>query len=335
MDLSTTYMGLKLKSPLVPSAAAPLSSDLGRIRELEDSGAAAIVMFSLFEEQITHEASELDHYLLRSTHSYAEAITYFPDLVSYNLGPEEYMEHLARAKQAVDIPIMGSLNGVSLGGWTEYAKKMEEAGADGIEVNLYFIPADPSLSAGEVEETYLEVLLDIKHNVRIPVAMKLHPFFSSLFEMAIRLEGAGADALVLFNRFYQPDLNLEELNVEPTLVLSSPHEMKLPLRWIAILHGRVGLSLAATTGIHDALSALKCVMVGADVTMLCSELLRNGPGRLAEIERDMKQWMEEHEYVSLEMMKGSMSQKACPEPAAFERANYMKTLRSYDGSRTI
>jgi len=335
MDLTTKYMGLELKNPLVPSAAAPLSSDLGTIRALEDAGASAIVMFSLFEEQINREAEELDHYLVRSTDSYAEAITYFPDLEHYNLGPDEYMEHIAITKEAVDIPVIGSLNGVSPGGWTDYAKKIEQAGADALEVNLYYIPAKPDVAAGDVERNYVDVLAEVKRSVTIPVAMKLHPFFSSMFDTAMKLDEAGADGLVLFNRFYQPDIDLEMLEVKPSIQLSSPVEIRLPLRWIAILYGNVDSSLAATSGIHDAASVLKCLMVGADVTMLCSELLRRGPSRLGQIEADIRNWMEEHEYDSIEMMKGSMSHRSCPEPAAFERANYMKTIQSFDRHQTV
>lgn len=335
MDLRTKYLGLELKSPLVPSAAAPLTRDLDRVRALEDAGASAIVMFSLFEEQITNEEAELDYFLTRSTHSYGEAITYFPNLEEYNLGPFEYLEHLAKVKESVDVPVIASLNGISLGGWTEYAVSMEQAGADALEVNLYFIPADPDITGVEVEANYIEVLTDIRSRVKIPIAMKLNPYFSSLFDMARKLEKAGAQGLVMFNRFYQPDIDLENLEVKPSLALSSPYESRLPLRWTAILHGRVGLDLAITTGIHNGESVIKALMAGADVTMLCSELLRKGPGRLGEIEREMLEWMEEHEYPSVEMMKGSMSQRACPEPAAYERANYMKTIQSYDKYPTV
>ena len=333
MDLSTTFMGIKLKSPLVPSAAGPLSKEIGMMRSLEDAGASAIVMYSLFEEQIRHEAAELDHYLDRSTYAHAEALTYFPDLGQYNLGPDEYLNHLSKAKEALDIPGIGSLNGVSVGGWTDYATKIEQAGADGLEINLYFIPANPELSGSDVEQLYVDVLTEIKKAVKIPVTMKLSPYFSSLYSMARKLEQAGANGLTLFNRFYQPDIDLEELTVKPHLLLSSNYEMRLPLRWIAILYGNVKMSLAATSGITDGLSVLKMLMVGADVTMVCSEILRHGPHRLAEIETEVRQWMEEHEYESVDMMKGSISQKSCAEPAAFERANYMKTLQSFDRYR--
>jgi dihydroorotate dehydrogenase (fumarate) len=335
MNLTTRYLGFDLKSPLVPSAAAPLTNTLDKVRALEDAGAAAIVLYSLFEEQITHEAAELDYFLTRSTHSYAEAATYFPDLERYNICPDEYVDYLRSVKRAVDVPVIASLNGVSLGGWTDYAIKLQEAGADALEINIYFIPAEPSLSGPDVEQMYLDVLADVKKQVAIPVAMKIGPFFTALFDMAMRFERAGADALVLFNRFYQPDVDLENLEIEPSLVLSSPFEARLPLRWIAILYGRVKMNLAATTGIHDGLSALKAISVGADVTMVCSELLRHGPGRLTEIEKEMVEWLEEHEYDSLETLRGSMSQKSCPEPAAFERANYMKTLQSFKEAEPV
>jgi dihydroorotate dehydrogenase (fumarate) len=330
MDLSTTYLGLKLRSPLVPSAAAPLSSDLSMIRALEDAGASAIVLYSLFEEQITHEAHELDHYLLRSTNSYAEALTYFPDLDTFNLGPDEYLDHIAAVKKAVDIPVIASLNGISPGGWTAYAKKMQEAGADALEINLYFIPATPELTCRNVEQMYLDVVTSVKSTVSIPLSVKIGPYFSSLFDMALRFEMAGADGMVMFNRFYQPDIDLDELEIKPSLLLSTHYEMRLPMRWIAILYGNVKMNFAASSGIHDGRSALKLLMVGADATMLCSELLRHGPVRLTEIETEMRHWMEEHEYDSVEMLKGSMSQRSCAEPAAFERANYMKTLQSYN-----
>lgn len=334
-DLSTTYMGINLRTPLIPSAAQPLSRDVDMVKALADAGAPAICMYSLFEEQIDHESLELDHYLVRSSHSYAEAMTYFPDLDDIQYAPDVYLKHLAQIKKAVSIPVFASLNGVSVGGWTRYARRMEEAGADAIEINLYYVPANPDVSGRDVEAMYVDVLSEVKSSVSIPVAMKLSPYFSSLIDMAQRLDHAGADALVLFNRFYQPDIDLDSLEVRPNLLLSTHYEMRLPLRWIAILYGRLTLSLAATSGIHDGQSALKMLMAGADVTMVCSELLRRGPNHLAEIEKEMIAWMEEHGYESVEMMKGSMSQRSCAEPAAFERANYMKTLQSYDRYRAV
>ncbi len=328
MDLSTTYLGMKLKNPLM-AAAGPLTADLGKIRQLEDAGASAVVLHSLFEEQLTHEAAALDHHLSHGADSFAEALSYFPEAGEYKLGPEEYLEHVANAKKAVDIPVIGSLNGISAGGWTDYARKIEQAGADALELNVYFIATDFKETGAQVEDRYLEVLKAVKQAVHIPVAVKIGPFFSSMAWMARRLDQAGADALVLFNRFYQPDFDLENLEVVPDVVLSTPFEMRLPLRWIAILYGNIKAGLAAARGISSAEDAVKMIMAGADVTQLLSVLLRKGIGQLGEIELQMREWMEQHEYVSIEQMKGSMSQKSCANPAAFERANYMRTLQSY------
>jgi len=328
MDLSTTYLGLRLKNPIVPSAS-PLSAQIGTIRQMEEAGAGAIVLHSLFEEQITHEAAELDHHLTKGTESFAESLSYFPSAGEYRLGPEEYLEHVATAKAAVDIPIIASLNGVSVGGWIDYARKMEQAGADALELNVYFVAANPSLSGRVVESLYEDILKTVKKSVHIPVAMKLSPFFSSTAATALRLDAAGADGLVLFNRFYQPDIDLERLEVVPNLVLSTPHEMRLPLRWIAILHGQVKASLAATTGIATGADVAKLLMAGADATQVCSVLLRKGVGEIATILNALTTWMTEHEYESVAQMKGSMSQRACPDPTAFERANYMKALSTY------
>jgi dihydroorotate dehydrogenase (fumarate) len=328
MDLSTTYLGLKLKNPLVPSAS-PLSRTLDGMKRLEDAGASAVVMYSLFEEQIAHEAAELNHYLSYGTESFAEALTYFPESQDYNLGPEEYVELLHRAKTTLGIPVIGSLNGISSGGWISFAKKIQEAGADAIELNVYYIPTDPKLAAQDVEDRYLEVLHAVRRAVTIPVAMKLSPFFSSFANIARRMELAGANGLVLFNRFYQPDFNLETLEVTPNVILSTPQALRLPLRWIAILSGRVQMSLAATSGIHTASDVVKMLMAGADVAMLCSALLHHGPQHLGVVLKDLQQWMLDHEYVSVSQMKGSMSQRATADPAAFERANYMRALNSY------
>jgi len=328
MDLATDYMGLKLKNPLVPSAS-PLTADVDFIRRLEDAGAAAVVLHSLFEEQITHEAAELEHLTTTGTESFAESLSYFPAAHEFRLGPEEYLEHIRKTKQAVDIPVIASLNGATPGGWVSYASKMEQAGADALELNVYFVAANPSLSGRAVEDLYVDILKAVKAAVRIPVAMKLSPYFSGMAAMASRLDTAGADGLVLFNRFYQPDIDLDTLEVVPNLVLSTPFEMRLPLRWIAILYGHVEASLAATTGISTGTDVVKVVMAGADVAQLCSVLLREGVGQLGVIHKELKSWMEQHGYESVAQMKGSMSQKSCPEPAAFERANYMKTLNSY------
>ncbi len=328
MDLSTTYMGLKLKNPLVPSAG-PLTADADSIARLGEQGAAAIVLHSVFEEQIRHDEAELDHFTTQGTESFAESLTYFPQAQEYRHGPDEYLELIRKAKQAVDVPVIASLNGVTAGGWTDYAKKMEQAGADGIELNVYYIATDPKQTGVQVETLYVDILKAVKGAVKVPVALKLGPFFSSLAATARRLDEAGADALVLFNRFYQPDINLDSLEVVPDLVLSTPFEMRLPLRWIAILHGHVQASLAATTGVATGRDVVKLLMAGADVTQMCSVLLRKGARELATILHDLETWMEENEYTSVEQMKGSMSQRTCPDPAAFERANYMKTLNSY------
>lgn len=328
MDLTTTYLGLPLKNPLVPSSS-PLSRKVETVKAMEDAGASAVVLYSLWEEQIRHEQHELDHYLMRDAESYSEAISYFPDLGSYNnLGPEEYLEHVKAVKDAVDIPVIGSLNGVSSGGWIEYARKIEEAGADAVELNVYFIPTDPTLTGAEVERLYLDIVADVKKSVKIPVAVKLSPFFSSMANMAKRLEEAGADGLVLFNRFYQPDINLEDLEVTPNVVLSTSSSARLPMRWIAILYGHVKPNLAATTGVHTHEDVLKMLMVGADVTMMASALIKHGVWHLASVRESLARWMEEHEYESVTQLKGSLSQKSCAEPAAFERANYMKALAS-------
>lgn len=328
MDLTTTYMGLALKNPIVPSAS-PLSKDIGTIKAMEDAGAAAIVMYSLFEEQIVHEQLELDHFLTQGTESFAEAMTYFPTMEEYNLGPDAYLEHIRRAKAATDIPIIGSLNGVSAGGWMEYAKKIQEAGADALELNIYYIPADGKYTGAEIEAMYLEDLRRVKEAVTIPVAMKLSPFFTSMSNVALALDTAGVDALVLFNRFYQPDFDLEKLEVVPSINLSSSTESRLPLRWIAMLHGRVKASMAATTGIHTAEDVLKMLMAGADVTMMCSVLLQKGIPHITRVLEDLERWMTENEYISVTQMKGSMSQRSVAEPSAFERANYMRALNSW------
>jgi dihydroorotate dehydrogenase (fumarate) len=328
MKLETTYMGLKLKNPLVPSAS-PLSKELSNIKHMEDVGASAIVLESLFEEQISHESEELDHFLTQGTESYAEALSYFPDAEVYDFGPEEYLSHIQKCKDAVDIPIIASLNGVSNGGWIDYAKKMQDAGADALEMNTYYIATDPSKSSQEIEDNYIEVLNAVKSAVNIPVAMKISPYFTSLGSMAKRFDDSKADALVLFNRFYQPDIDLDNLEVVPNLILSTSESMRLPMRWIAILKGHVNASLAGTSGIHTAKDVLKMVMAGADITMLCAVLLKHGISEIQNILTDVEKWMEENEYESIEQMKGSMSLKSVAEPAAYARANYMKVLKSY------
>lgn len=328
MNLATDYLGLPLKNPIVASSS-PLSHSVDSIRRLEDAGASAVVMYSLFEEQITFDSLYVDDYLRAGTHSYAESLSYFPEMEAYNVGPDEYMNLIRRAKEAVDIPIIGSLNGVSVGGWTNYATLIEDAGADALELNVYYVPTDVELTGQAVENMYFDLLGQVKSSVSVPVAVKLSPFFSSTANMAKRLVEEGANGLVLFNRFYQPDLNLETLEVAPRLVLSNSNELRLPLRWVAILYGRLMTDFAITTGIHNAQDVLKGLMAGAKVTMMASELLRNGVGRIDEILQALTGWMAEHEYESVNQMIGSMSQQHCAEPAAFERANYMKILGSY------
>jgi dihydroorotate dehydrogenase (fumarate) len=286
-------------------------------------------MYSLFEEQINHESHQLDHYLSYGAESFGEALSYFPEMEKYNIGPDEYLDLLSRAKQAVDIPIIASLNGVSSGGWTRYAQMMEQAGADGLELNIYYIATDPGISGAEVEAMYLDVVREVRRSVNIPLAIKIGPYFSSAAYMARRLAENGADALVLFNRFYQPDFDLEHLEVTPRLVLSSSYELRLPLHWVAILYGHVSVDFAITGGIHTHLDVLKAIMAGANVAMMASELLSHGVGRIREILEEMTRWMQEFEYSSLAEMRGSMSQRNVAEPAAFERANYMKVLDSF------
>lgn len=325
MDITTNYLGMKLRSPLVVSAS-PLGDSIDNLKKMEDVGAAAVVLHSLFEEQLRLEAYELHHHLTHGTESYPEALSYFPEPQDLLIGPEVYLRHITEAKKAVKMPIIASLNGSTVGGWTNYAKKIEEAGADALELNIYYIPTDMNLSGAEVENTYIEILQAVKSVVKIPVAVKLSPFFSNMANMAKRLVDAGANGLVLFNRFYQPDIDLEQLEVVPNILLSTPMAMRLPLRWIAILYGRLNVSFAATSGIHRATDVIKMIMAGADVTMLCSVLMRYGIEQISVIEKEMIGWMEEHEYESVAQMKGSMSQKSCPDPSAFERAQYMRAL---------
>jgi dihydroorotate dehydrogenase (fumarate) len=328
MDLTTNYLGLRLRTPLVV-AASPLSEEIDNIKKMEDAGAGAVVLYSLFEEQLRQDRVELHHHLEHGTFSYPEALTYFPEPEQFHLGPEEYLKHVAKAKKSVRIPIIASLNGSSTGGWTQYAKAIQEAGADALELNIYYIPTDLNLTGAQVEQTYLDILKAVKSEVTIPVAVKLSPFFSNFANMAKRLADAGADGLVLFNRFYQPDIDLETLEVRPNILLSTPMAMRVPLRWIAILYDHVRASLAATSGIHRAADVLKMLMAGADVTMLCSVLIRHGIPHLSTIEREVATWLDEHEYVSVQQLRGSLSQKNCADPSAFERAQYMRAISSY------
>ena len=328
MDLTTTYMGLRLKSPLVPSAS-PLSREVPQVRLLEDAGAGAIVLHSLFEEQLEFENKELDHFMEYGAESYAEAVSYFPDPGDFHRGPEEYLEHIRRAKEAVEMPVIASLNAASPGGWTEYAKKIEQAGADGLELNIYFLPTECGRSAAEVERVYEDVVGEVRKEVKIPLAVKMHPYHTSVPEMARRLAAAGANGLALFNRFYQPDLDPENLEVQPNIQLSTPYEARLAMRWIAILYKQVDADLAATGGVHSGRDAVKMLMCGANVVHVCSALLKYGAEHLRRIEEELAAWMDRNEYESVSKLVGVMSQRKCPDPNAFERANYIKTLHSY------
>ena len=328
IDLTTKYLGLTLKNPLVVSAS-PLSEDAGNIRRMEDAGASAVVLPSLFEEQIHVESNTLDRFLSQGTESFAESLTYIPNMAGYRLGPDGYLEHLRRTKQTAGVPIIASLNGVSTGGWVGYAKKIEEAGADALELNIYFISTNAEMSGDRVEQMYVDLVAQVKASIRIPVAVKIGPYFSSMPNMARRLDQAGAAALVLFNRFYQPDFDLENLEVVPNLILSTPHELLLRLNWVAVLYGKIKADLAITGGVHTGLDVLKAMMAGARVAMMTSALLKNGVGHLATVQAELAKWMEEHEYESIHQMQGSMSQRAVADPSAFQRANYVKVLSSY------
>jgi len=325
-DLTTNYLNLNLRTPLVASAG-PLSQEIASIRQLEDSGASAVVLYSLFEEQLRRESLELDYFLSAGTESFAESLSYFPEPSEFHLGPDDYLEHIRKAKAAVKIPIIASLNGTSVGGWIQYATQLEEAGADAIECNIYWIVTDPKMTSAEVEQHYLDIVQAVKTAVHIPVAIKLSPFFSNFANMAQRIDSAGADGLVLFNRFYQPDIDLETLEIVPRVLLSTPQAMSLPITWIGILRGRVKASLAATSGIHSAEDVIKLLMVGADVTMLCSALIRNGIHHLRSVEQGVRRWLESHEYESVKQMQGSMSQLRSADPSAFERAQYMRAVK--------
>jgi dihydroorotate dehydrogenase (fumarate) len=330
VDLSTKYVGLSLQNPLVISAC-PLTGDVDQLRRLEQAGAAAAILPSLFEEQIEHDAEEMIKVHEFGAESFAEALTYFPDPEDYRTGPEEYLDTIASAKKAVKIPIVASLNGASLGGWLRYAKMMQDAGADALELNVYFVAGDLDLTGRDVESRCLDLVAAVKQSISIPLAVKVGPYFSAMGNMGVRLAEAGADGLVLFNRFFQPDINLETMEVEPRLHLSSPSELSVPLRWIAVLHGRVKASLAATGGIHDSAGLLKALLAGADVGMIASVLYQKGVSQVGGILTGLREWMEANEYDSVEQLKGSMSLENSPDPSAFQRGNYMKTLTSYVG----
>jgi dihydroorotate dehydrogenase (fumarate) len=328
MDLSTHYLDLKLKNPLVPSAS-PLSRDIKTMVELEQAGASAIVLYSLFEEEIFLEDQALDESLSAGSDTFAEALSYLPEAMFYQTGPDSYLEHVRRAKEALSIPVIGSLNGISPGGWLQYAKEIESAGADALELNMYYLPTDPHLPGGVVEDMYVELLRELRGQVALPIAVKLSPFFSSLPHIARRLVGNGAQGLVLFNRFYQPDIDIENLQAEPSLDLSTSAELRLPLRWVALMYDRVDTDFAISTGVHNAEDVVKGLMAGASVTMMASELLLKGVHRLEQVLKDLEIWLEVHEYESVAQLTGSMSVAHSGQPAAFERANYMRVLRSY------
>jgi dihydroorotate dehydrogenase (fumarate) len=325
VDLSTVYLGLTLKNPLVVSAS-PLSEDISSLRRMEDAGAGAIVLYSLFEEQLRREQIDLHHHTTYGTNSFAEALTYFPEPEEYKVGPDGYLEHIRKAKAAVDIPVIASINGSTPGGWTNFALAMQAAGADALELNVYNIPTDLDMSGEMVEQNLIEIVRAVRNTVSIPIAVKLSPFYSNMANLAKKLAGAGANGLVLFNRFYQPDIDLEALEVRPHVLLSTPAAMRLPLRWIAILHGRVPVDLAGTSGIHKAEDVIKMLMVGANVTMMAATLMRNGIDYLRTVEAEVRFWLQDHEYDSVRQMIGSLSQKNSGNPAAFERANYIRSI---------
>ena len=333
IDLSTSYMGLSLKNPVVVSAS-PLQRELELVRQMEDAGAAAVVMHSLFEEQINVESEDLNRWLENGSESFAEALRYLPDLEDYNRGPDAYLEHLAQVKSRVDIPVIASLNGNTIGGWTRYAKMMEEAGADAIELNAYHVAADREVSGSEIEQMYIDLVKQAKKTVRVPLAVKVNHFFSSVPHMMRQLTTAGADGLVLFNRFYQPDIDLEKLEVVPHLQLSHSYELLLRLTWVAILYGQIEADMAITGGVHTSQDVLKSMMAGARVSMMTSALLEKGIGHIREVLQGVRQWMEDHEYESIRQMQGSMSRQAVPDPAAYERAHYMRVLSSYAARNT-
>lgn len=328
MDLTTHYLGKTLRSPLVVSAN-PLTEKVDNLKRMEDAGAGAVVLYSLFEEQLRQEQYNLHHHMTHGTESFAEALTYFPEPIQYHTTSDAYLEHIRKAKEAVSIPIIASLNGSTAGGWTMFAQNIEQAGADGLELNLYSVPTNPSLRPEEIEQNYLVTARIVKNAVKIPVAIKLSPFFTNVGHFAHQLDQLNVDALVLFNRFYQPDIDIESRDVYPNLILSTSHDMRLPLRWIAILYGRLKADLAATSGIHHAEDVIKMIMAGANVTMMASALLRNGIDHLRLVERGLRQWLEEHEYESIQQMRGSLSQKNSEDPTSFERAQYMRALTTF------
>jgi dihydroorotate dehydrogenase (fumarate) len=328
IDLSTTYMGLKLKNPIVASAS-PLCDSVDKIRLLEDHGIAAVVLPSLFEEQLIVDCESVDADLSRGAEAFPESANFFPRLMTYNLGPYGYLELIRKAKECVSVPVIGSLNGVSPSGWIEYARDIEQAGADAIELNIYSLVTNPSRTAANVEKDYCDLVQEMRKHLTIPIAVKISHFFSAVANFASHLDMSGANALVLFNRFYQPDLDIEQLEVVPSLTLSHPSELLLRLHWVAIIHGHIGADMAITGGVHGAEDVLKSMMVGARVAMMTSALLQNGVEHLDTVRTGIIRWMEEHEYESIQQMCGSMSQRNVPDSTAYERANYMRVLSSY------
>ncbi|MEM7593168.1 MAG: dihydroorotate dehydrogenase-like protein [Cyanobacteria bacterium P01_A01_bin.83] len=330
VDISTTYLGLELRSPLVVGAAAPLTEDISNVKRLEDAGASAIVLHSLFEEQLLEERYALYHHIAHNAESHPEATSYFPDREVFHVGSEGYLEQIRYAKRAVDIPIIASLNSSTIGAWSNYAQQVEQAGADAIELNIYSIPTDLNLTGEQVEQNYFDIVRAVKNSVDLPVAVKLSPFFSNMANMAKRLSDVGANGLVLFNRFYQPDIDLVSLEAEPNLLLSTARENRLPMRWIAILYGTLPVDFAATSGIRTAHDVIKMMMVGANVTMLVSVLLSHGIEQLGKIEKELVEWLEVKEYDSINQLQGSMSQINCPDPDIFERVQYLKAVQTYN-----
>ncbi len=328
-ELKTTYLGLNLRNPLVASAS-PFTKKVEKAKELADAGIGAIVMHSLFEEQINHESRELDHFLNQGTESFAEALTYFPEMDHYDVGPEKYLKLIGDLKQSLPIPVIASLNGVSSGGWVDYSRRMQDAGADALELNVYFLSTNLEQTAADLEKTQLELVQNICAAVRIPVSVKLNPFYTSLPNFAAQLVSAGVKGLVFFNRFYQPDLDIEALEVVPTLNLSSSEELRMPLRWVAILYGKLKADLALSSGVHSGTDAVKALMAGSQAVMMASTLVHNGAGKAAQVLGELESWMAAHEYASVDQMRGTLSQKGVANPAAFERANYLQVLTSFD-----
>ncbi len=329
VDLSTTYLGITLRSPLVVGAAAPLTEDLDQLKAFEDAGAAAVVLHSLFEEQIEQEQLDLQSCAMAGAESYGEALSYLPEPALFHVGHELYLRHIEQARARVAVPIIASLNGTAPGQWVRFARQIEQAGADALELNIYALPTDPELSSAAIENQVEEIVREVRTEVKLPLAVKLSPFFTNLSAMARRLAVAGADGLVLFNRFYQPDIDIEELAVRPNLLLSTPHDLRLPLRWIALLHGRIQADLAASGGVHRGTDVVRLLMAGAAITQVVGALLRHGPARLASLEEELTVWLREHEHPSVRAIVGCMSQRRCPNPSEYERAQYMRAIQSY------